>query len=245
MAGIEIQLPPTRAALYREALGRLRVDGGFRALVTDDAEAAGCAEVPVLLVDPQKLSPDRLAALQTARREIMPAHECRFLPEVAPIKEAVAAGKLGAPGSLRAHAWTNDDISPDQLAFAYLDIAQWLFGAKARVVHSVRSTDYLQLHLAFPEGGMALIDVATSRPGPDPYFSMHLVGSAGTVYADDHRNTHLLFRDRGTAALIHRPSRILAIRGLLEEFISDDWSVTLAHSWAAKHTLEIPGYGHV
>jgi len=56
------------------------------------------------------------------------------------------------------------------------------------------SSSYVQIHLGFEGGGMALIDRSRSLPvGSAPYFSSTVIGRTGAAYADDHHNTHLLF----------------------------------------------------
>ena len=84
---------------------------------------------------------------------------------------------------------------------------------------------------------MALIDIATDCFGDDLYFSMHLIGSDGAIYADDHRNAQLLFGAGRPQALIHQPNLLLAVQNLLTEFISNDWNTALADTIAAKQCL--------
>ena len=186
------------------------MDEDFEALVTDDPALALESDVPCLFVCAGELGLDRLEALSAAEKKIMPGHELRFLPGIAPIHQGLAAGKLGVPGLLRLHLWLSDAIPAGQLAFDYFDIANRLFGTKAEIGYSHHSDEYLQVHLGFPNGGMALIDIATARPTPGRYFSMHLIGSDGATYADDHRNAHPHFTNTGTQALIPPPNTIMA-----------------------------------
>lgn len=241
MAGIEIHVAPDREPLYREALGRLRIDEQFEALITDDPIRAAKASGTCLLDRPECLEPEQFETLNASAKRIMPAHRSRFLPEVIPIRAARDAGKLGDPGLLRSHLWVSATTPTEHLAFDHLDLANCLFGIKAELVHCLRKTDYLQLHLGFPNDGMALIDIATNRPGADSYFSMHLIGSDGAIYADDHRNAQLLFTSGGTQTLVHRANLVLATQQLLAEFISGDWSVSLADSIAAQQCVQEVG----
>jgi len=60
---------------------------------------------------------------------------------------------------------------------------------------------YVQVHLGFPDGGMALIDRWTMRGRQPAYFSLTMIGSNGAAYVDDHHNTQLLYRDDRAVAL--------------------------------------------
>ncbi len=238
---MQINVSPERESLYREALGRLRPRGGFAGLITSHPAEAAAANVPCLLDRPDAQDLAQLGDLLDSNKPIMPAHPLRFLPEIVPIRESAAAGKLGMPGLLRVHVWINDALPAEQLAFDQIDLAICLFDAQPNLVHCLRRPNYLQLHLGFPGDAMALIDIATQRPGPDPYLSVHLIGSDGAVYADYHRNAQLLFTGGGTRALVHQASLVLATQKMLEEFISGDWQVGLADTIAAKRCLQEGG----
>jgi predicted dehydrogenase len=76
----------------------------------------------------------------------------------------------------------------------------------------------VQLHLGFPDGGMAVIDYSRTLPHGDGYFSLSMIGSAGAAYADDHHNTQLLFGGGHPSALVtgHGDKALLS---QLQEFI--------------------------
>jgi predicted dehydrogenase len=136
----------------------------------------------------------------------------RFLPAHRVIKDRLNAGRLGAPGLVRIHQWRASSdpgrpVPPEsrrgrlvgRLADA-VDLAAWLFDARPECVYATARPgeaaglpDYIQVHLGFPGGGMALIDRADTLPaGARPYFAATLIGSRGAAYADDHHNMNLL-----------------------------------------------------
>src|SRR5206468_777892 len=91
-----------------------------------------------------------------------------------------------------------------------LDLAKWIFGGAPTEIFvlgrigqndTLRGADYVQVHLGFPRGGMALVCVARSLPAGDAYDSLSLIGSTGAAYADDHYQSHLLYRGSAPAAL--------------------------------------------
>lgn len=141
----------------------------------------------------------------------------RHKPALQAIRSSLDGGQLGSPGLVRIHRWqprsqlshvTNERHSMPALfagLAAEIDLAMWLFGRKPILVYSVgaqgatnRETssplgEFVQVHLGFPEGGMALIDLARTLPEGDGYYSLSLIGSAGAAYADDHHDRQLLF----------------------------------------------------
>ena len=102
----------------------------------------------------------------------------------------------------------------------YLDLANWLFGAPPdRVYARAAEPGYLQVHLGFSGGGMALIDVSDDLPPGDGYRSVTVIGSDGAGYADDHRNRNLVFGG-GDAAARDPGEGNLELVAELEEFVS-------------------------
>jgi predicted dehydrogenase len=92
-----------------------------------------------------------------------------------------------------------------------IDLACWLFGHRPAQVYAVGRRqshaqlddwDYVQLHLGFPNGGMALVDYSLTLPPGDGYFSLSMIGSAGAAYADDHHNVQLLYGGGHASALL-------------------------------------------
>ena len=245
MIRIHLKLDPDRESLYEEAVSRLRdvelTDVDADALVTSNAAEARDSSLPCLLDQPEAYDTEELKPLLSVRT--MPGHEWRFLPSVLPAQECHAAGNLGKPGLLRIHHWIAGDKDPHRAAFSQIDLAHWFFGAAPSSTHVLSRPRYLQYHLGFPNDGMAIIDVATGRPGPDSYYSMHLIGSTGAAYADDHRNAHLLLNDSGPKALLHEQNRLLGIQNMLGEFVSGirdqrPWTVSVQDSVNAQLIIE-------
>ena len=72
-----------------------------------------------------------------------------------------------------------------------------IFGIGRRISGSGTTwPDYVQIHLGFPGGGMAIIDYSTSLPQGPGYYFLSMIGSKGAAYADDHNNVNLRY---GTA----------------------------------------------
>ena len=140
----------------------------------------------------------------------------RLTPSVRVIKDRLAMGKLGHPGLLRVHRWRSihHDKRPHlaHTLFADVDLALWLFNARPTEVYALTrggggggtgtTPDYIQVHFGFPSGAMALLDFSAAHPEGKGYDSWSLIGSTGAAYADDHHNTHLLFKGGNPAALI-------------------------------------------
>ncbi|HEX5417230.1 MAG TPA: Gfo/Idh/MocA family oxidoreductase [Chloroflexota bacterium] len=130
---------------------------------------------------------------------LMVGHAQRFVPSHQAVKAALDSGKLGEPGLLRVHRWAALADEPDATAVAMreavdgIDLAHWIFAALPNRVYAVGHPGYAQIHLGFPNGGMAILDYATNLPEGDGYTSLSLIGSTGAAYADDHHNRHLLF----------------------------------------------------
>ncbi len=238
----QLDLAPDRKPVYEEAIARLRnVEVAPDAAAADALITGGEAntrDLPCLLDRPETSDPHQLSAPR-----MMPAHTTRFLPSVRAVQGALAAGELGSPGLLRIHHWLPHDQLPHQAAFPQIDLAHWFFGAAPEQTHFLEKAGYLQAHLGFPDGGMAVIDVATNRPGHDSYYSMHLIGSTGAAYADDHHNAHLHFGAGGTRALLHQPCERLGMLAMLEEFVGGvlegrPWSVTMLDTAMAHQCLK-------
>lgn len=151
----------------------------------------------------------------------------RFAPSLQATRQSLAAGELGEPGLVRIHRWSagkgsavavTDDLSRD------LDLVLSVFQGLPREVYAVArsvletgESDYLQVHLGFAGGGMALIDRSSTLPPGDGYFSFSVIGSAGAASADDHLNKQLVFRGQHPAA-VGTGSEDLAAVADLQEF---------------------------
>ena len=143
----------------------------------------------------------------------------RFLPSRQLIRQQLDAGKLGDVGLVRVHRWEpRDSASADDThglpasMLRDLDVVLWLIGQSPDAVYAVEQTDsnpgssggrFLQVHLGFPSGAMALLDYADRLPSGEGYHSLSVIGSAGAAYADDHQNMQLVFRGG-------RPQAVLA-----------------------------------
>lgn len=244
MTTIFLRLSPAREALYTEAL--LRLHDVELTDTEEDADAViasalGDRALPTLLDQPELA--DQAVLRHSGDRPLMPALQWRFAPEILPVEESHASGQLGDPGLLRTHHWTTRPLSPRTTAFHQVDLARWFFGDSPTRHHTVEREHYLQIHLGFPGNGMALLDLATNRPGEDDYFSLHLVGSRGAAYADDHRNSHLHFGAGGTRALLHGQNELLALQGMVREFVGGlrdqrPWRVSADDAIDALTTLK-------
>jgi myo-inositol 2-dehydrogenase/D-chiro-inositol 1-dehydrogenase len=162
----------------------------------------------VLLALPAASGAEQVASLteecHAAGVSLMVSGTLRFLPSQQVLKQRLDAGTLGTLGLLRAHRWRGrtaaaaTDLPPAELCRAlsvpYLDLANWLFGARPDLVYArAAAPGYVQIHLGFAGGGMALIDVSDDLPPGDGYRSVTVIGSAGAGYADDHHNRNLVF----------------------------------------------------
>jgi xylose dehydrogenase (NAD/NADP) len=204
----------------READAVRAAQAGKHVLV--DTPMARCAESARQLID----------ACQKADVRLMVGQNRRFLPSVQTVKQSLASGQLGEPGLLRVHRWEAPREIPDEhrrdailadLA-GEIDLACWLFDAPPERVYAVARgqgelRDYVQLHLGFPGGGMALIDYSRKLPEGDGYFSLSMIGSSGAAYVDDHHNCQLLFRGgRPSAPITGQGS--LHVEQQLREFLN-------------------------
>ena len=119
---------------------------------------------------------------------------------------SVGHGAAGSEG--RCAAPPNGRAAIFQAILRDIDLANWIFDALPGEVYaaghtapaSVPTADwaggsygYLQIHLGYTDGGMALLDHSMMLPPGAGYFSLSVIGSAGAAYADDHHNVHLLF----------------------------------------------------
>jgi predicted dehydrogenase len=122
----------------------------------------------------------------------------RFLPGNQTILSRLAEKKLGAPGLLRVHRWSSGGGTEDsvpELTAGDIDLALHIFGGLPTRIYALqREPAYLQIHFGFDGGGMAVLDFARGLPEGQGYESLHVIGTTGAAYADDHHNTHLVYR---------------------------------------------------
>lgn len=155
------------------------------------------------------------------------ASSLRYLPSIQVVKEQLDSGKLGEPGLLRIHHWHaaehDRDATANTLAAGLIDqidLACWLFeGAPTHVFARIQSPDYVQLHLGFTGGGMALLDNWRGKQTGPGYFSLSLIGSSGAAYADDHHNMQLMFRD-GPITALRTEQEHLAAKNQVEDLLA-------------------------
>ena len=217
------------------------------------------------------LEAERLtAAALSAGVRLMPAHGDRFRADSRAVRASLDQGELGRPGLLRIHDWSpageeNGNASPR--ALAALDLALWMFdglpthvfaAVQPRGAASLSEAEYLQVHLGFEGGGMALIDVTRALPAGDGYRSLALIGSLGAAHADDHHNAQLLYGGGRAQAVLTEadesvPTLVLsefatAVGGGREPAVSgDDGAAVLrvaeaaASSWAAGAAFRLSG----
>jgi myo-inositol 2-dehydrogenase/D-chiro-inositol 1-dehydrogenase len=185
-------------------------------------------------------------ACRDAGVRLMAGPTWRFSPALRTVKENLDTGRLGAPGLLRIHQWksrgadsrptstTIDEPRWQSLLIELaggIDVACWLFGRSPSLIYAVstnrtsvqhdashRPVDYIQVHLGFAEGGMALIDLARTLPAGAPYYSLSLIGSTGAAYADDHHNMQLHYGG-GTPAALATDAREVETAARLQEFV--------------------------
>ena len=179
-----------------------------------------------------------IEACRGANVRLMVGAAMRFAPAALEVRNAVDNGEVGIPGLMRTHRWASAADHPAdswQLdatlsggpfiheAMNEIGLAGWLFGGPAETVFGLASyiqpaEHCVQVHLGYTGGAMALIDFATTMPPGDGYRSFALIGSAGSVYADDHQNVQLNFRGGHADALV-TPGTDAAIQSQLQEFV--------------------------
>jgi len=150
----------------------------------------------------------------------------RFLPSMQTLRNSIVAGQLGRPGLVRVHRWRHaEDASstPAAVLAPDIDLVCWLLDAIPDVVFAARSgnaesSGNLLVHLGFPGGGMAMLDLSDDLPEGDNYFSLSVIGSSGSAIADDHHNQQLIFGGGHPAAARtdHAPLHRL---GMLQDFV--------------------------
>ena len=121
------------------------------------------------------------------------------------ILDRLSSGKLGEPGLLRVHCWSGGSSrSLASKLYGQVDLALRVFGSSPAELYGVARGEqsYLQVHLGFAGGGMAVLDFSDRLPAGQGYDSLSLVGSSGAAYSDDHHNSHLLFAGGNPSALI-------------------------------------------
>ncbi len=162
-----------------------------------------------------------ICASEAAGVRLMAGLATRYLPSQQTVKNAIKSGDLGELGLVRIHRWeagANGANAIEQVA-SEIDVANWLFEDLPSEVYATgRRDDYLQVHLGFPNGGMALIDCASSLPDGGGYFSLSVIGSTGGATADDHNNMNLIYRG-GKPLAVTGGQGVSHVRAQLQEFV--------------------------
>jgi myo-inositol 2-dehydrogenase/D-chiro-inositol 1-dehydrogenase len=198
-------------------------DGAAVAISAADAGKHVLLESPLLVAESDTAEAVAAHCIR-ANVWLMVGQPLRFMYSQLAVKNALDSGKLGDLGLLRIHHWRPQSVNHRELegenrlgsspvhrrVLNEVDLADWLFGGLPTEVYCVRQRcesgepdahRYLQVHLGFPGGGMALIDCASDLPSGAGYFSLSVIGSAGAAYADDHHNMNLLYRGGNPTAL--------------------------------------------
>ena len=173
-----------------------------------------------------------VAACSASGVRLMAANPARYTPRERLIKDSLEDGRLGEPGLLRLHRWAAaGECGAEGLTIGDLvneiDLGHWLFGSPAASVYAVgrrlgrpdtAHPDFVQLHLGFEGGGMALIDYAVTLPPGDGYTTVSMIGATGGVHGDDARNVNLVYGGGQPSAMSpgYGDGHVLA---LLQEFV--------------------------
>jgi len=143
---------------------------------------------------------DSIAVCQSAGATVMLSQPLRFLPSIVEVKSALESGSLGNPGLLRIHDWRPPNADeeapapPDEKVIGGesvfqdllpdVDLANWVFGSAPSEIYAstvepeyigiereTAGPGYVQIHLGYADGGMALIDRCVMLPPGSDYFS--------------------------------------------------------------------------
>jgi predicted dehydrogenase len=135
---------------------------------------------------------------------------------------------LGEPELIRLHRWEpaappQPSGLPDPL-LRDLDVVLWLAGRRPNRVFAVESKSedaagrYVQVHLGFPGGGMAVLDYTDRLPPGDDYRSLSVIASSGAAYADDHQNVQLVYRG-GHPQAVRTDERAGLLAAIAQDFV--------------------------
>jgi len=188
------------------------------------------------------------ATIGEANALLMPAHPWRFIPSIQAVRRSVDSGNLGVPGLLRIHRWLPASLIKTPISERLMpdvDLACWLFSDTPESVWSLQSAtneDYLQFHLGFTNGGMAIIDLSASLPSGGDYYSLTMIGETGAAYADDHHNMNLLYSGGQPNAIRTNQGRAELVKQL-QEFVDVidgecEQSIFLADTLRAAQVVE-------
>jgi predicted dehydrogenase len=152
----------------------------------------------------------------------------RYIPSRRLIKEQLDSGKLGDVGLVRIHRWETspgqfDDPAKLPLGWPLdLNLALWLAGMRPTTVFAMGradATDFMQIHLGFANGAMALIDYTPRLPEGEAYRSLSVIGSKGSASADDLHNLQLLNQGYVVRTIRTDEIRPLTVIRIVQEFV--------------------------
>lgn len=198
-------------------------------------------------------------ACRITQVQLMVGQAWKYRPSIQAVENALASGKLGRPALLRAHCWsgeqesseseTESDIKQNQMwsqIVSQIDLAMGIFGSPPLEIFALgnclakdksRWPDYLQIHLAFANDGMALITISQSLPAGDTYETLSVISSSGAAYSDQHHQTQLLFRG-GNPLGLHVAENVVTRSNELKQFVS-----SLPSPGVIPASLELPKTG--
>jgi predicted dehydrogenase len=190
-------------------------------------------KIHVLLAAPSIFTDDQLSRMRvvaaTSNVQFRVLNPDRYLPSRQLIHEQLAVGQLGAVGLIRSHRWDSqssvagtDQSLPGPL-IRDLDLISWLFRAAPEVIFAVESSQgrtFIQVHLGFTDGGMAIVDYSNRLPSGSGYQMLSVIGSAGVACADDHHNMQLHFTG-GRPRALPSNERIRGLTNMVQAFVDD------------------------
>lgn len=188
------------------------------------------AGIHVLVVAEPCLSPFAVEVLSNEARRAgvrcAVVNPDRYLPSRQLVRKQLS-GPLGDVGLVRSHRWEGSAAAevagvPEPL-LRDIDVALWLAGSRPDRVFAVEQKAergrYVQVHLGFPAGGMALLDFDSGLPAGADYHSLSVIAQSGAAYADDHQNAQLLFRG-GSAQAVRTDERTGQLAAIAQEFVN-------------------------
>ena len=84
---------------------------------------------------------------------------------------------------------------------------------------------------------MALLDFSSLHPPGDPYRSLHVIGSLGAAYVDDHQNMQLLYGWGQPRAVVASQVQELATGGDFTDMIGA-WESVLTVAAAVESSIQ-------
>lgn len=202
-------------------------------------------------------------AARQSGSQLMLANPDHYLPSWQLIREQVDSGKLGDVGLVRSHRWmpaetgrTAQTTLPAVLA-GDIELVASLVGRAPHLVFATSPSPkvsnsagrFIQVHLGFSGGAMALVDFCDRLPAGDGYQTLSLICASGAAYVDDQQNVQLLFRG-GQPQAIRADEGVRPLVNLVQAFVdglaagrdfSDsiaDWRRALSLASAAEKSLE-------